>query len=99
MDVPILFSNNSNEFHAFMQEIKNQRVVMTTLMEEMKYFREREQTRQEVSFKPKRQFSNELVGQYSDNLYGELVNFTACLCRKRLDTFLPTREREVLWRT
>ena len=31
--------------------------------------------------------------------YGELVNFTAYLCRKRLDTFLPIGEREVLWRT
>ena len=45
VDVPILFSNNSNEFQAFMQEIKSQRVVMTAIMEEMKYFREREQTR------------------------------------------------------
>ena len=41
---------------------------MIAIMEEMKYFREREQTRQEVASKPERQFSNELGGQYSDNL-------------------------------
>ena len=45
-----------------MQKIKSQRVVMTTIMEEIKYFREREKTRQEVASKPKRQFSNELRG-------------------------------------
>ena len=70
MDVPILFSNNSNKFQAFIQEIKSHRMVMTTIMEEMKYFREREQTRQEIASKPERQFSNELRGQYSDNLWG-----------------------------
>ena len=70
MDVPILFSNNSNEFQAFMQEIKSLRVVMIVIMEEMKYFREREQTRQEVASKPERQFSNELGEQYPDNLWG-----------------------------
>ena len=32
--------------------------------------RERGQQRQEVASKPKRQFSNELGGQYSDNLRG-----------------------------
>ena len=58
MDVPILFSNNFNEFQAFMQEIKSQRVAMTTIMKEMKYFRGREQTRKEVASKPGRQFSN-----------------------------------------
>ena len=42
VDVLILFSNNSNEFQAFMQEIKSHRVIMTAIMEEMKYFRERE---------------------------------------------------------
>ena len=62
MDVLIVFSNNSNEFQAFMQEIKSQQVVMMAIMEEMKHFREREQTRQEVVSKPKRQFSNELGG-------------------------------------
>ena len=31
--------------------------------------------------------------------YEKLVNFTAHLCRPRLDTFLPIGEREVLWRT
>ena len=45
-----------------MQEIKSHRVVMTTILEEMKYFRESEQTRQEVASKPERQFSNELEG-------------------------------------
>ena len=54
MDVPILFSNNSNEFQAFMQEIKSHRVVMTAIMEEMKDFRKREKTRQEVAFKHER---------------------------------------------
>ena len=51
----------------------------------------------EVSFKYERQFSNELGGSVLIN-YGELVNFTPHLCKQRLDTFLPTREREVLWR-
>ena len=76
MDVPSLFSNNSNEFHAFMQEINSHRVIMTAFMKEMKHqsqynlenLRERGQSRQEVAFK--RQFSNELRGQYSDNLRG-----------------------------
>ena len=80
-----------------MQEINSHRVVMTTIMEDIKYFREMEQTRQEVVSKPERQFSNEL----EDNIlvtYGELVNFTSCLCRQRLDTFLSTGEREALWR-
>ena len=45
-----------------MQEIKSHQVVMIVIMEEMKYFRERGQPRQEVVFKPKRQFSNELEG-------------------------------------
>ena len=36
MDVPILFSINSNELQALMQELKNQRVIMTPFMEEMK---------------------------------------------------------------
>ena len=62
MDMPILFSNNYNEFQAFMQEIKSHRVVMTAIMEEMKCFREREKTRQEVTSKHERQFSNELKG-------------------------------------
>ena len=35
---------------------------MTAIMEEMKYFRERVQIRQEVVFKPERQFFNELGG-------------------------------------
>ena len=36
MDVPILFSLNSNEFQALMQELKSHRVIMTVFMEEMK---------------------------------------------------------------
>ena len=70
VDVSFIFSNNSNEFQVFMQEIKSHRVVMTAIMEEMKYFREREQTRQEVASKPERQFSNELGGQHYENLRG-----------------------------
>ena len=76
MDMPILFSNNSNEFQAFMKELKRQRVIMTAFMEEMKHqsqsnpenLRERGQPRQEVFSKPEGQFSNELEGQYSNNL-------------------------------
>ena len=45
-------------------------MVMIAIMEEIKCFREREQTRQEVSSKSERQFSNELKGHYSDNLRG-----------------------------
>ena len=69
MDVSIIFSNNFNEFQAFMQEIKSHRVVMTAIMEEIKYSREMEQTMQEVASKPERQFSNELK-KVSDNLRG-----------------------------
>ena len=36
VDVPILFSNNSNEFQAFIQEIKSRGMIMIALMEEMK---------------------------------------------------------------
>ena len=36
VDVPILFSDNFNEFQALIQEIKSQREIMTTFMEEMK---------------------------------------------------------------
>ena len=36
VDVPILLFLNSNEFQALMQELKGQRVIMTTFMEEMK---------------------------------------------------------------
>ena len=94
MNVPILFSNNSNEFQAFMQELKSWGLVMTVILEEMKHqsqsnlenLKEREQ---------KRQFYNELGGNIL-RTYGELVNFTTRLCRQRLDTFLPTGEMEVL---
>ena len=78
VEVPILFSNNYNEFQAFMQELKSQQAIMTAFMEEIKQqtqynlenLREREQPRQEVVSKPERQFSIELRGQYSDNLRG-----------------------------
>ena len=74
--MPILFSLNSNEFQALVQELKSQQVIMTSFMEEMKQqsqsnlenLRERGQPRQEVGSKPKRKFSNELEGQYFDNL-------------------------------
>ena len=45
-------------------------MVLIVVMEEIKYFREREQTRQKVASKPKRRFSNELRRQYFDNLRG-----------------------------
>ena len=62
VDVPILFYNNSNKFQALMQEIKSQRVIMTTFMEEMKQqvqsilenLRERGKPRQEVASKPRK---------------------------------------------
>ena len=62
MDVPILFSLNSNEFQALMQELKCQRVIMTAFMEEMKQqsqsnlenLREMGQPRQKVASKPER---------------------------------------------
>ena len=68
MDVLIIFFNNSNEFQAFMQELKSHRVIMTAFMEEMKQqsqynlenLRERGQSRQEVA--SERQFFNELKG-------------------------------------
>ena len=96
MDVPIRFSNNFNEFQAVMQEIKNRRVSMIAFMEEIKQqsqfilenLRERGQLRQEVGSKPKGEFSNELGGNILKT-YKKIVNFTAHLCRKRLDTFLP----------
>ena len=70
VDVSILFSINSNEFQALMQELKSQLVIMTDFMEEMrqqsqfilKNLRERGQPRQEVASKPERQLSNELEG-------------------------------------
>ena len=76
VNVPIIFSNNFNEFHALMQEIKSHRVIMTSFMKEMKQqyqsipenLRERGQQRWEVAFKPERQFSNELGGQHSKYL-------------------------------
>ena len=53
-----------------MQKINSHQVAMTAILEEIMCFREMEQTRQEVASKPKRQFSNELGGQYSDSLRG-----------------------------
>ena len=88
VDVPILFSNNSNEFQAFMQEIKSHRVVMTAIMEEMKYFREgANKAKLLLSLK-----ENFLMNSGGGILIscGELMNFTACLCKQRSDTFLPT---------
>ena len=87
-DVLILFSNNFNEFHALIQEIKSQRMIMTVFMEEMKQksqsilknLRERGKPRQEVAYKPERQFSNELEGSIL-RTYKKLVNFTSHLCR------------------
>ena len=74
--VPILFSNNSNEFQALMQEIKSLGMIMTAFMEEMRHqyqfisenLRGKRQPRQGDSFKPERQFSNELGGRHSENL-------------------------------
>ena len=71
MDVPILFSINSNEFQAIMQELKRQQVIMTAFMEEMKQqsqsnlenLREMGQPRYEVASKPEKQFSNKLEGE------------------------------------
>ena len=68
VDVPILFSNNFNEFQALIQEIKSQRMIMNAFMEEMKQqsqsilenLREMGQPSQEVASKLERQFSNEL---------------------------------------
>ena len=91
--MPILFSLNSNEFHALMQELKSQRVIMNAFMEEMKQqsqsnpenLRERGQPRQEVASKPERQCSNELGGSILIT-YEELVKFTTYLCWQRLNT-------------
>ena len=76
MDVPILFSNNSNKFKALILEIKSQRVIMTAFLEEMKQqfqsilenLGENRQPRQEVASKTKRKFSRELGGKHSENL-------------------------------
>ena len=76
VDVPILFSINSNEFQALMKILKSQRMIMIVFMEEMrqqqsqsilKNLRKRGQQKQEVAFKRERQFLNELEGQHSDN--------------------------------
>ena len=105
MDVPILFSNNFNEFQALMKEIKSQRMIMTGFMEEMK------QQSQSI-LKNLRKGGNQgwkLLLSLKDNFltnsggsilrtYEKLVNFTTHLCRQRLDTFLPIGERVVLWR-
>ena len=89
----------------FMEEMKQQS------QSNLENLRERGQPRQEVASKPERKFSNEFgEGEGGGGgggggggsiliTYVELVNFTAYLCRQRLDTFLPIEKREVLWRT
>ena len=101
MDVPIIFSNNSNEFQALMLELKSQRLIMTAIMEEMKQrsqdilknFGGKEQTSQEVALSLKDNFLMKSGGSILRTC-GELVNFTAHLYRQSLDTFLPIGERE-----
>ena len=74
--MPIIFSNNFNEFQALMQEIKSQRMIMIAFMKQMKQqsqsilknLREKGQLRHKVASKPERQFSNEFGGQHSKNL-------------------------------
>ena len=97
MDVHVIFSFNSNEFQALMQELKSQRVIITVFMEEMK-------NNLNPTWKTLEKGGNQgrkLLLSLKDNFlmnsrgnilitYGELVNFTAYLCRQRLDTFLPT---------
>ena len=64
--MPILFSNNFNEFQALVQEIKSQGMIMTAFMEEsqstLENLREIRQPRHEVASKPEREFSNKLRG-------------------------------------
>ena len=103
VDMPILFSNNFNEFQAFMPEIKSQRVIMTTFMEEMKQqsqcilknLRERGQLRPEVASKPERQVSNELEGQHFEDLREVGEFHCSPMQAEKLDTFLPIGERVV----
>ena len=89
-----------------MQEIKSRRVIMTAVMEEMKqqsqFMRENliemRQPKQEVASKLEIQSSNELGGSILKT-YKKLVNFTAHLCKQRLNTFLLIGENVVLWKT
>ena len=100
MDVPILFSLDSNEFQALMQELKSQRVIMIAFMEEMKQqsqsnmenLRERGQPRQEVASKPEKQFSNELGWQYSNNPRG--AGEFHCLPMQAKVRYLPPHIKE-----
>ena len=79
---------------------------MTAVMEELKqqsqFMREnlieRRKPRQKVASKLERQFSNELGGSIL-RTYKKLVNFTAHLCKQRLNTFLLIGENVVLWKT
>ena len=71
---------------------------MIVIMEEMKYFRERKQTRQEVASKPERQFSNELGGQHSENLWGA-SEFHRSPMQAGVRYLPPHRKEGVLWRT
>ena len=95
VDVPIILSNNSNEFQAFMQELKSHRAIMTTFMEEIK---QQSQYNLENLKKWDNQAKklllkdNSLMNSRGSILitYEKLVSFTAYLCRQRLDTFLPT---------
>ena len=106
VDVPILFFNNFKEFQAIMLEIKNQQVIMTAFMEEMKQqfqsilenFRERGNQGRKLLISLKGNFLK-ISGGSIMRTYENLVNFTTHLCRQRLYTFLPVEERLVLWRT
>ena len=103
MNVPILFSINSNEFQTLMQEIKSQRVIMIAFMEGIKQqyqsilekLRERGQLRQKVASKPERRFSNELSGQHSKNLR-EAGEFYRSPMQAEVNYLLPIGERVVL---
>ena len=76
VDMPILFYNKYNKFQALMKEIKNQGVIMTAFMEEMKQqsqsivknHREMGQPGHEVASKLESQFFNELREQHFENL-------------------------------
>ena len=100
VDVSILLSNKFNEFQAPMQEIKSQRVIMSGIMEEMKQqsqlirenLIERGKTRQEVTSKHERQFSNELEGQHYENLW-EVGEFHRSPMQVEV-RYLPPHRRE-----
>ena len=71
MDVPILLSINSNDFQALIQELKSQRMIRTTFMEEMKQQQSQsilENLRQ--MGKPRKKVASKLGRQYSNKLRG-----------------------------